>query len=110
MEKISGIIPASPRVTKVDMTDSPGIRTTMPNADRGVGAMSAMAQSQPGTPAWKSKESRQAALVNEVSNNFFMKTKPEESETHEAHEAETPHHLQQPEGLFPKGSFIDRSA
>ena len=106
MEKISGIIPSSPRVTKVDMTDAPGIRATLPNADRGIGAMSAMTESVPGTPAWRSKEARQAALVNDVSNNFFMKTKPEAPEAHEVEHHQAP----QPEGLFPKGSFIDRSA
>ena len=105
MDKISGIIPASPRVTKVDLTDAPGIRATLPNAERGVGAMSALGEQ--GTPQWRAKESRQAAVAAEVTNNFFMKAKPSEK-SDSVEESDAP--ARQPQGLFPKGSFIDRSA
>jgi hypothetical protein len=104
MEKISGIIPSSPRVTKVDLSDAPASRATMPNSERGV--VTTLSENTPGTAAWKSKESRQAALAAEVSNAFFMKAKPE---TETSKETDAPP-LKQPEGLFPKGSFIDRSA
>ena len=105
MEKISGIIPSSARVTKVDLSDAPGTRSTLPNSDRAV--VTTLSESIPGTPAWKSKESRQAALAAEVSNSFFMKAKPEsEPPGRESDGARA----QQPDGLFPKGSFIDRSA
>lgn len=112
MEKISGIIPASPRVTKVDLADAPGIRATLPNIDKGVGAVSAMNDHEIVMPTWKSKETRQAAVAAEVANSFFMKSKPDaESEPASARQSEAPpQHLQQPEGLFPKGSFIDRTA
>jgi hypothetical protein len=107
MEKISGILPASPRVTKVDLSEAPPSRAAIPGMDRGIGAMSHIADVGSSAPTWKSKEARQAALVTDVSNSFFMKAKPEaESDTAK----ESSGHLQQPEGLFPKGSFIDRSA
>lgn len=112
MDKISGIVAPSPRVTTVDMTNAPGVRTTQPNSDRSVGAMSHLAENTPGTPAWKSKEARQASLVTKVSNSFFMKAKPVSEEATNEKEISVPRelHAQQPDGLFPKGSFIDRSA
>lgn len=113
MDKISGIIPSSARVTNVDMKDAPPSRAAIPGADRGVGAMSNIGVDQvPGTPAWKSKEARQASLAAEVSNSFFMKSKPEASESPSAgmKDVPPPPRAPQPEGLFPKGSFIDRSA
>jgi hypothetical protein len=108
MEKISGIIPSSPRVTKVDLSDAPASRAFMPNSERVV--VTTLSENTPGTPAWKNKESRQAALAAEVSNSFFMKAKPDvESESPSGKQTDGGR-LQQPEGLYPKGSFIDRSA
>jgi hypothetical protein len=106
MEKISGIIPASPRVTKVDLSESPSNRGFMPGIERPV--VTTLSEHTPGSPAWKSRESRQAALATELSNSFFMKSKPE-SEGEASSEIDSAP-LQQPEGLFPKGSFIDRTA
>ncbi len=104
MEKISGIIPSSARVTKVDLSESPASRSFVPGSEKPI-VKTTLAEQTPGSPAWKSKETRQAALAAEVSNAFFMKAKPE-AETNESESAP----LRQPEGLYPKGSFIDRSA
>jgi hypothetical protein len=105
MDKISGIIPSSARVTKVDLSESPASRGFMPGAEKAV-VTTTLSETTPGTPAWKSKEARQAAMVNDVSNSFFMKAKPEP----ESSDRESEVQLQQPDGLYPKGSFIDRSA
>ena len=107
MDKISGIIPSSARVTKVDLSESPASRGFMPGNEKAI-VTTTLSESMPGTPAWKSKEARQAALVNDVSNSFFMKARPE-SDSSSERESEVGH-LQQPDGLYPKGSFIDRSA
>lgn len=110
MDKISGIIPSSSRVTNVDMKDAPPSRAALPGAERQIGAVARVSEAMPGTPAWKSKEARQASLVNEVSNSFFMKNKPEPEVVSEPKEQLEEGHLAQPQGLFPKGSFLDRNA
>ena len=110
MDKISGIIPSSSRVTNVDMKDAPPSRAALPGAERQAGAVARISESTTGSPAWKSKEARQASLVTEVSNNFFMKNKPEPEAAPVPKEQAEEGHLAQPQGLFPKGSFIDRNA
>jgi hypothetical protein len=111
MDKISGIIPSSARVTNVDLKEAPPSRAALPGAERSVGAVSAIGEQVPGSPAWKSKEARQASLVTEVSNAFFMKNKPDVAVAPVSKEPVEPEgHLAQPQGLFPKGTFIDRNA
>ena len=117
MEKISGIIPSSARVAAVDMKDSP-VRPGTPAFGRPQGASGTASVTSNGEAMkkasdmfasqtdWRAKDTRQAALVNEVSNAFFMKKTAEAApETVAATAA-----LQQPEGLYPRGSFIDRVA
>jgi hypothetical protein len=118
MDKISGIIPSSSRVTNVDLKDAPPSRAALPGAERQIGAVARISEGSSGSPAWKTKEARQAALVNDVSNSFFMKNKPEpeavpvsREQNDEGHsDGHLEGHLAQPQGLFPKGSFIDRNA
>jgi hypothetical protein len=118
MEKISGIIPSSARVAAVDMKDSP-VRPGAPAFGRPQGASGKESITTNGEAMkkasemfahqndWRSKDTRQAALVNEVSNAFFMK-KANEPAAEAVAASEIP--LQQPEGLYPRGSFIDRVA
>lgn len=107
MDKISGIIPSTARVTTVDLKDSNNIRATLPNRidpSAGIKPEGMMAVQ----PDWKTKDAKHSAIVTEVANNFFMKN----NKATEVEEHEEPVHvpIPQPEGLFPKGSFIDRSA
>ena len=110
MDKISGIIPSTARVTTVDLKDSNNIRATLPNrVDTGPGLKpDGMMAVQ---PDWRNKDAKHSAIVTEVANNFFMKnTKAAVADEHEEHEEPVHVSIPQPEGLFPKGSFIDRSA
>ncbi len=171
MEKISGIIPKSPRVSAVDLKESGAVRPGTPTFGRPEGVSSlkeAMKQDavQKGIGAhqemsdWKSKDMRHAALAAEVSSRFFghrsrdpaggspeaggvemsgngpksmsssamsmpVSSRPAGFKTDEvgsfratsanapsfrsAGAAEDEVTLEQPEGLYPKGSFIDRT-
>ena len=170
MDKISGIIPSSARVTSVDMRESSPVRPGTPNFGRAEGSSSlkeaAMkaAQLSTGEKAlgahaeqadWRSKDAQHASLVTELSDKFFnrnqkvaepmresdpqmnmpalrasemsVSSRPSGFKTDDAGSfrasmrpsasafgaddelAETTT-LRQPEGLYPKGSFIDRSA
>lgn len=120
MEKISGILPSSARVAAVDMKESP-VRPGTPAFGRpqGVGGAQSIPTNAGGEAMkkasdmfatqndWRSKDSRQAAIATEVSNSFFMKKVSEQSPMGTP-SSEAP--LQQPEGLYPRGSFIDRTA
>lgn len=174
MDKISGIIPSSPRLTSVDLKDS-AVRPGTPLFGRAEGSSSLKAASIPAfavptTTAqrstgvhqelmdWRSKDQRSAAMAAELSNRFFMKptppppaeqgldvtngagayaagmpigfnavesrptgfktedltaprstVRPPEPMFEDEEDGETME-LQQPEGLYPKGSFIDRTA
>lgn len=126
MEKISGIIPSSARVAAVDLKESPVRPGTpafgRPQAASGAasvptnagGAMEKAADMFSKQTDWRSKDNSRAALVSEVSNAFFMKrTEPPAGASAAAGQVaassnEAP--LQQPEGLYPRGSFIDRVA
>lgn len=118
MEKISGILPSSARVASVDLKESP-VRPGTPAFGRPQGAAGKESVTTNGEAMkkasemfthqndWRAKDASRAAMVSEVSNNFFMKrVEPTGSETVAASSAP----LQQPEGLYPKGSFIDRTA
>jgi hypothetical protein len=166
MEKISGIIPASPRVSSVDLKEATAVRSgalsfgrpqavaaggkNLPTYDT---TARTSARIQQDMMDWRSKESRQAAIATEMSNRFFMNNaKPAEPVVDvdqpsvvvssiatasrpagfktdgvgsliesvsargridpgfESAEIEDEISLPQPEGLFPKGSFIDRTA
>lgn len=162
MEKISGIIPSSPRVSSVDLRDSSPVRPGTPSFGRAEG-VSSLRDHAPDNPAniaqrsvgvqqnlldWRSKEAHQAKVAQEVSDRFFAKNKQAaapvidldspsvaaslhstavsrpagfktddlgtfRASSHVTNfnpsEDETPM-LAQPEGLYPKGSFIDRTA
>jgi hypothetical protein len=193
VEKISGIIPGSLRVTSVDAKDSTSVRPGTPSFGRRDGvsvlkekeAAKAKAQekdrmkaesaatkavsAQPDANDWKAKDSARAELAAQVTDKFFshgpkpeakepepeqegvqeMNTTPRERDRfnngaandvasksaamktddfgnslraaamrpvelfgHEEQEEEigSMPRLKQPEGLYPKGSFIDRTA
>jgi hypothetical protein len=174
VEKISGIIPKSARVSAVDMKEASPVRPGTPSFGRPEGVSSLrepMKQDavQRGSSAlqeandWKSKDMRHAALAHEVSTRFFInrgrdmggapagaesgasemsvggarsmsssamslpvQSKPSGFKTDEvgsfrstsspsfgavaAQDADDEVTLEQPEGLYPKGSFIDRTA
>jgi hypothetical protein len=175
MDKISGIIPSSARVSSVDLKESSPVRPGTPNFGRPEGnsslkgastaeraaATAAQLEAPVKAPSmqkeatdWRTKDTMQAKLVNEVSNNFFMKNtsqaeapsrgstafpsnpnsmkalsfsdpsnlagfKDEEIGSFQApslgghamaEDEEGQVTLKQPEGLYPRGSFIDRTA
>ena len=175
MDKISGIIPSSPRLQSVDLRDAAPVRPGTPSFGRPEGVSSLSTANMPKfevpTTAqraggiqmqqmdWRTKDQFKAGIAAELSNRFFMKNdQPAEQidmsngagayaaglpvglnavssrpagfktedlsapsatlkpirtfdETPEEEEQTSePPQLQQPEGLFPKGSFIDRTA
>ncbi|MES2857357.1 MAG: hypothetical protein V4692_15915 [Bdellovibrionota bacterium] len=168
MEKISGIIPKSARVTSVDMKEANPVRPGTPSFGRPQGVSSlakpALVSTAPETArigagihdermTWRSEDAMKAGIASSVSNSFFMKNdKPAEvsvkdidavrlipvdqmparsnpagfkSELFKAAAMPAPvssfdegfggygsaePELQQPDGLYPKGSFIDRTA
>jgi hypothetical protein len=102
MDKISGIIPSSARVSAVDMRDAAPVRSGTPSFGRPdpAGARAAAANGsevnqavaqQPGNrqvagqpqpaaapqpppmPAWQAKDNRHASVVSQISDKFFMK-------------------------------------
>lgn len=172
MDKISGIIPSSPRLQAVDLKDSAPVRPGTPTFGRpeGVSSLKVAAiptfdvptTAQRGMGAhqelmdWRSKDQRHAQMAAELSNRFFMKpdrtaqaqqqqqvdvtngagayaglpvglvaveSRPTGFKTDElsaprstirppapiVDEQDETTELQQPEGLFPKGSFLDRT-
>ena len=161
MDKISGIIPSSARLSSVDMKDSSPVRPGVPSFGRPEGTSSLKPTDVLAVPAestarkgiaaqeqlsdWRTKDAKQAALAAEVTDKFFMKNNraaepvqdlgqqvnlrqltaapvastpagfkndqvSSRSQVVQPFEDEEPVHLQQPEGLYPKGSFIDRVA
>jgi hypothetical protein len=183
MDKISGIIPGSSRVTSVDMKDSSPVRPGTPSFGRPeriampkeVAESSTQPTSQKGSPSqpppstWQTKDAAKAALVAKMSDNFFGHAPPpepkeSENENQGSHEMSPNSHqesqirrssdreypvsnpsvtkndefgslraaqmrpvdsfgheeqeeqleemprMKQPDGLYPKGSFIDRTA
>ncbi len=161
MEKISGIVKASPRLTSVDLSEAPPVRPGTPGFGRPQAVSSLAEKSEPafgraverGSRAhsemmdWRTKDSQMAAIATELSDKFFIRNKSQAGHDmkHDelsdvapmvSREASKPAGfkagdfkvasgrydyedsgeydelttLQQPEGLFPKGSFIDRMA
>lgn len=115
MEKISGIIPSSARVTNVDMKDAQPVRSGVPafggpQAATRTGNNERLSSTDmmAGQPSWRQKDAAKAGIVNDVAQSFFMKVRPEAPGPKAEAAPEAP--LAQPEGLFPKGSFIDRNA
>jgi hypothetical protein len=163
VDKISGIIPQSHRVSSVDMKDAAPIRPGMPSFGRPQGVSSlnkgpnvaalgdtaskAMVEHEE-LSGWKAADKAKADAVQSVSNSFFMKNTKEAEPVNDIEPVrlipvdqmparskpagfkseigsmksemgaiasfedgfEGEPELQQPEGLFPKGSFIDRTA
>ncbi|CAN5468976.1 hypothetical protein BH10BDE1_BH10BDE1_25650 [soil metagenome] len=82
MDKISGILPSSARVTSVDMKEAGPVRPGTPNFGRPEGA-SALRDAKLGATAgraaalsreqldWRSKDMQNAAAVREISDRFF---------------------------------------
>jgi hypothetical protein len=170
MDKISGILSASSRVTAVDMKEATPVRTGVPAFGRPEKEASVRAPSSLGQTAmksagvqaevqdWKSKDAERAAIAAKMSDQFFNKTpaapveRPMKSSVRETESMGSTHlpmlmseasstpagfktdeagsfraasrqmptlnsfdddeeiTLKQPDGLFPKGSFIDRTA
>jgi hypothetical protein len=85
MQKISGILSASPRVTSVDMKEAPPVRPGMPGFGRPEGASSLRErvsavdslrksrELQDELLGVRSKESQQAELVQNLSDRFFAR-------------------------------------
>lgn len=82
MEKISGILPKSARVSSVDMKDSAPVRPGTPAFGRpeGVSSLREAAIGQTASRAakihsdrmdWKTKDLQQAEMARELSDNFF---------------------------------------
>lgn len=82
MEKISGILPSSPRVSSVDMKESSPVRPGTPGFGRAEGAASVRKAKIGETAAtaaaigrdrldWKSKDMQNAAVVRDLSDRFF---------------------------------------
>jgi len=163
MEKISGIVKASPRITSVDLSEASPVRPGTPGFGRPQAVSSLADRNQESTFGraaergariqsemmdWRSKDKARAAIAAELSDRFFIKNRPKADQVMEREEfpetvsfssrevASKPAGfktgelmssnrvrdfddmsepdeltvLQQPEGLFPKGSFIDRTA
>jgi hypothetical protein len=84
MEKISGIVPSSPRTKAVDLRDAPPIRPGAPGFGRPEG-VSSLREARIGETAaraaeisrdqlsWRTKDQKQAAMAREVSERFFRK-------------------------------------
>ena len=136
MEKISGIVPTSPRINAVDMREAAPVRPGTPTFGRPEGVSTLRSEAplttvQKGELAlknqldWKSKDEQHAAFAAEISNRFFMKNiKPAQTDevSLEADEAlntapmaapiesiaaNERDETSVPLGLYPKGSFID---
>lgn len=82
MEKISGIIPSSARVTSVDMKESPPVRSGTPTFGRAESVPSARKAKIGETASvaagmnkerldWKSKDMQNAAVARDLSDRFF---------------------------------------
>jgi hypothetical protein len=98
MDKISGIIPSSARVTAVDMKES-AVRPGTPSFGRPEGSSALREAAATAGPVettasrsagihqaqldWRSKDAKNAAIASEMSNKFFMKAKPEPAELEE---------------------------
>ncbi len=85
MEKISGIIPSSPRVKAVDLKAARPVRPGTPSFGAPEGSsslkdqvtLSGITMQNPNSievPRWKSKEDSQAEIVNRITNQFFKKS------------------------------------
>lgn len=82
MEKISGILPSSPRVSSVDMKEAAPVRPGTPTFGRPEG-VSSLRKAKIGETAsaaaslsrerldWKSKDMQNAAMVRDVADRFF---------------------------------------
>ena len=165
MEKISGIVKASPRLMSVDMKEASPVRPGTPGFGRPEGVSSLREQANFGIAApkstglqselmdWRSKDGQRAAVASDLSDRFFMRNRSAAPDSTPAHmeplqassalnpqimrdvaskpsgfksgefsartampvefssatPGEESSELQQPEGLFPKGSFLDRT-
>lgn len=144
MEKISGILPSSPRIASVDMKEASPVRPGAPGFGRSEG-VSSLRQAKIGETAsravkisqdqldWRSKDMKNAATVRELTDRFFQGNKTVADPTIEAMPEMNTAPLAagrpsqaagfdlqaldnagrdeaQPEGLHPRGSFLDVSA
>jgi hypothetical protein len=85
MEKISGIISSSPRVTSVDMKESSPVRSGTPGfgrAEAQVGrerasgdTMKQATEAQNEMHDWRSKDAKHAAIAKDMADKFFSKNK-----------------------------------
>lgn len=176
MDKISGILPSSPRVASVDLRDAAPVRPGTPSFGRPEGISSLKNNNQPAvkeaalpvngmlapstekSPGWKLRDEQKAQTAADMSAKFFMNNKQpalpvketepmpqlnalaltdsrnskpsgfktvglegvrasanERTAFDEGLDMEPildtePEERMQPQGLYPKGSFIDRTA
>lgn len=140
MEKLSGILAGSPRVTAADMKEANPVRSGAPSFGRSevgvrsermdVDGMKQSSEVQKEMSDWKSKDFKHAAIAKDMSDKFFAKPKKEDSTrvddgsaNHEveinykpmledrnlssSYESSPETNMQQPPGLYPKGSFVN---
>jgi hypothetical protein len=157
MQKISGILGPSARVTSVDMKDAPPVRPGMPGFGRAEGVSSLRQRNQEVDALvrapqllqqqfdLRTKEGQHAKMVNQVSESFFMKNNRDATITQPGQKTESGEEMvdvmvaiplqiaaselepvaskpaqadydsvsaaakesSAPEGLYPKGSFVD---
>ena len=144
MEKISGILASSPRVTSADLKESGPIRPGAPGFGRAEGSSALRDRKnevdvqrtsqaiQQTMQDWRGKETLHSNLAKEMSDRFFMQERPAAQaaaiSAAEAHESElepesvvaqslSPLEPESdevesavPQGLYPRGSFIDYRA
>lgn len=138
MEKISGILPKSARVSSVDMKDAAPVRPGTPTFGRpeGVSSLREAAVGQTAARAskihaermdWKSKDLSQAAMARELSENFFRSrvSQPEVTEMEPLAQSieippgevfnSVPVEVDEtssdvPKEFYPRGSFLDVQA
>lgn len=143
MDKISGILPSSARVSSVNLSDAGTVRPGAPGFGRAEGA-SALRDAKTGETAgraaklsqeqldWRSKDMKNAATVRELSDRFFRGNEKPASDREIQSVIEKEVNLapirtgtpsvpagfdfdspqsatseDQPEGLHPRGSFVD---
>jgi hypothetical protein len=90
MEKISGILPSSPRIMSVDLREAAAVRPGVPSFGRAEAVSSLKSRNVPETATekttagisaslqrehldWRSKEAKEANIASDMSSQFFLK-------------------------------------
>lgn len=121
MEKISGIIPSSPRVASVDLKEAAPVRPGTPSFGRPEGVSSLRQTQAPNAPSiamdtarkgiaamdeangWRAKDLTRAAMVEGMNQKFFMKNRGSAQEIADVDAASTAPMYQMPVPSNPAG-------